>query len=125
MRYLGIDYGLRKIGLSISEGQIASIYKVIEISSLKDALLKVKKIIEDEKIDRVVIGIAGKESGKAAKKFSKQLQKDITVIETDETLSTQKAKEMMVELGIRQKKRVKEDAFAALIILQNFLDSLN
>lgn len=125
MRYLGIDYGLKKIGLSISEGQIASIYKVIEVSSLKDALEKIKKIIHDEKIERVVIGIADKESGKAAKKFSKQLQKNITVIETDETLSTQKAKHMMIELNIGQKRRKKEDAFAAAIILQNFLDSLN
>lgn len=125
MRYLGVDYGLKKIGLSISEGQIASIYKVIEVSSLKDALEKIKKIIHDEKIDRVVIGIADRESGKAAKKFSKQLQKNITVIETDETLSTQKAKKMMIELNIGQKRRKKEDAFAAAIILQNFLDSLN
>ncbi len=125
MKYLGIDYGLKKIGLAISEGQIASVFKVIGISSLKDALTKIKKVIADEKIDRVVIGIAGKESGKAAKNFSRQLSKNITVIETDETLSSQKAKEMMIELGVSQKKRKEEDAFAAAIILQNFLDSLD
>lgn len=125
MRYLGVDYGLKKIGLALSEGQVASIYKVIDVSSLKDALTKVKKIIHDEKIDRVVIGIAEGESAKIAKKFSKSLSKEITVIETDETLSSKQAKSMMIELHVGQKRRSKEDAFAAAIILQNFLDSLD
>lgn len=125
MRYLGIDYGKKKIGLALSDGQIASIFKIVEVSSLTDALVKTKKIIFDEKIDRVVIGIAEGESGKIAKVFSKNLSREITVIETDETLSTKEAQSMMIQLNIPQKKRKKEDAFAAAIILQNFLDSLD
>ena len=41
----------------------------------------------------------------------------------DETLSTQDAQRMSKEAGIKQKRRhLMEDAYAAAIMLQNFLD---
>lgn len=125
MRYLGIDYGLRKIGLAISEGQIASIFDVIEIKGLDDALLKIKQIIKEEEIDRVVIGISEGKSGEAAKRFANLLKKEIEVIEVDETLTSQDAKAMMIKLNVGREKRKKEDAYSAALILQNFLDTLS
>ncbi len=123
MKYLGVDYGLKKIGLAISEGKIASLYKVLEVSSLKDSLDKVKKIIKEEGIDRVVVGMPEGRSGKIVKKFAKELKKKVYVVEVDETLSSIDAKKLMIELNTNQKQRKKEDAYAAAIILQNFLDS--
>ena len=57
MRYLGVDYGLKKAGLAISEGQVASPLKVLDISSLKDAVSKITQVINKEEINRVVIGV--------------------------------------------------------------------
>lgn len=125
MSYLGVDYGLKKIGLAISEGQLASIYQVLEIDGLEDALEKVKRIIDKEKIDRVVIGKPEGKMGENVDKFIKLLKKDIVVIETEETLSSINAKKLMIDLHISKKERQKEDAYAAALILQNFLDSLN
>ncbi len=125
MRYLGVDYGLKKIGLAISEGQLSSIYQVLEIDGLEDALEKVKRIIDKEKIDRVVIGKPEGKMGENVDKFIKLLKKDIVVIETEETLSSVNAKKLMVDLNLSRKERQKEDAYAAALILQNFLDSLN
>lgn len=130
MRYLGVDYGLKKMGLAISEGQLASPLKVLEISSLSDAVSKITHVIKSENIDRVVVGVP--ESGEAksiAKKFINKLKEDlksetVSVIEADETLSSTSAKELMIELGMGEKSRQKEDAYSAVIILQNFLDSL-
>lgn len=130
MRYLGIDYGLKKAGLSLSEGQIAAPFKVLEISGLKDAVFKVGKVIKDEEIERVVVGVP--ESGQAEKitsVFVKELKKEllgkIEVIETEETLSSTDAKQFMVELGLGKKKRREEDAYSAVLILQRFLNSLS
>lgn len=130
MRYLGIDYGLKKIGLALSEGQIASPLKVIEISGLADAVNKILSIIQKEEIGRVIIGVAESgESRSAVKKFIAKLktdlgEKQVSVIEVDETLSSSSAKDMMIDLGMSEKSRKKEDAYSAVIILQNFLDSV-
>lgn len=130
MRYLGVDYGLKKVGLAMSEGQIASPFKVLEISGLNDAVSKITHVIKKENIERVVIGVP--ESGQArtaVKKFINKLKEDIknetvSVIEADETLSSSAAKNLMIDLGIGEKARQQEDAYAAVIILQQFLDSL-
>lgn len=130
MRYLGVDYGLKKIGLAMSEGQIASPLKVLDSSSLADAVLKITHVIKSENIDRVVIGVPESGEAKSAvKKFIKKLKDDfkeetVSIIEADETLSSASAKELMIDLGTSEKSREKEDAYAAAIILQNFLDSV-
>lgn len=118
MKYLGIDYGLKKVGLAISEGMLADPYQLFHISSLEDALMRVKRVIDQEKIDQVVIGVP--ESGEALKgccKFINRLKSEIpnlVITQVDETLSTQTA------LELTSKKS--EDDLAAAIILQNFLD---
>lgn len=123
MVYLGIDYGLKKVGLSISEGLTASPLKVLDIGSLKDALEKIKRVIKEEKIEAVVIGMP--ESGtsrNSVKKFIGEICKYATVIEFEETLSSIEAKKTMINLGKGEKERKKEDAYSATIILQNYLD---
>lgn len=130
MRYLGIDYGLKKVGLALSEGQIASPLKVVDINSLNDALSKITSVISKEEIDRVVIGVPESGEAKSAvKKFITSLKDklrdtQISVIEADETLSSSSAKELMIDLNLGQEARKKEDAYSATIILQNFLDSV-
>lgn len=131
MRYLGIDYGKKTIGLALSQGQVASILAVLKIKGLVDALEKVGRVIDKHQINRVVVGVP--ESGEAlklSKRFASQLrlkyQKDnVEIIEYDETLTSQDAKHLMADLKIpKDKRKAKEDAYAAAFILQNFLDSL-
>lgn len=121
MRYLGIDYGKRKVGLAISEGEIASPLKIVEVTSLVDALNKINQVIKVEEIDQIVVGLP--ESGEAAnmaKAFIKAMQDKIQVIVMDETLTSQTAQNDRRELGL---KRQHEDAKSAAIILQNYLDN--
>lgn len=130
MRYLGVDYGLKKIGLAISEGQIASPLKIIEVTSLNDAVAKLLQVVKKEEIERVIIGVPDSgQSKNAVKKFIAKLKVDlkdqlVSVIEADETLSSSSAKNLMIDLGVGEKDRRREDAYSAVIILQNFLDSL-
>lgn len=128
MKYLGIDYGKSKFGTAFSEGELASPGEVIKISGLTDGIQKIEKIISDNNVEIVVIGIP--ESGEArnvTEKFIHELKHDmlenIQVIEVEETLSTQIAKGSMLVLGISKKNRQKEDAYAAAEILQEYLDN--
>lgn len=126
MKYLGVDYGKKKIGLALSEGNLASPFKIVETSGLKDALDKILHIIKAEGVGVAVIGVA--ESGEArfiTQKFIQGLKKklkDVEIVEASETLSSSLAQSEMIKLGVGKNKRQREDAFSAAIILQNFLD---
>lgn len=124
MKYLGVDWGLKRIGLAISEGIQASSYKTLEVSSLEDAALRIQKIVEFDNIDQVVIGRP--ESGHSAqlvKKAVKKLQSlGLEVIEVDETLSTQEAKQLILEQNLSKKPGRDDNAYSAMLILQNYLD---
>ncbi len=125
MKYLGIDYGLRRIGLAISEGILASPYKVIEVHSLNQAVTEISILTAREKFDQLVVGMPEGETGKKVIKFVKALQgKGLRVNVSDETLSSLNAVHRMIEMGISRKKRRINDAEAAGEILQNYLDNL-
>ncbi len=123
MKYLGIDYGKHKIGLAISEGLTASPLMILQISGLKDAIAKVLAILKKENIDEVVVGVP--ESGQSyllVKKFIKELEKVVVVKRAEETLSSKQALAKMIQLGLPKNKRQQEDSYAAVIILQNYLN---
>ncbi|MBI2018336.1 Holliday junction resolvase RuvX [Candidatus Daviesbacteria bacterium] len=121
MRYLGIDFGLKKIGLAISEGELAAPLKVLEASNFQDAFSKIKKEAAD--FDKVIIG---KPEGKVGKKVTKLVsllkKESMDIEEWDETLSSQKAMAYMIQSGLGKNKRKITDAYSAAIILQEYLD---
>ncbi len=125
MKYLGVDFGLRRIGLATSDGILSAPFKVLEVKNLNDAVLKVEETIRDGSFDKVVVGLPEGKMGQAVLGFINKLRKSgIDIIEVDETLSSKKALEQMIELNIPKEKRKVNDDIAAAIILQNYLDQL-
>jgi len=124
MKYLGIDFGLRKIGLAISEGELASPNGVLYVKNQADAISKIEDIVRKENIGQIVIGIPESGISKTILKVITELRLNIPVELADETLSSQKAKKRMIELGIKKEKRIDEDAYSAALILQDYLDTL-
>lgn len=122
MKYLGVDFGLRRIGLATSEGDLASPWKIVEGRGVKDLAEKISK--EAGEFDIVVVGMPEGKMGQNVRGFIRILrEQDLVVEEADETLSSKKAVRVMVEVGTTKKKRRFNDAAAAAIILQNWLDS--
>lgn len=119
MKILGIDYGRSKVGLALAEGPLAEPWKVIRNSN-KDLLIHdIKKIIETEKIEKVVVGVSEGEMAEESKEFAKNFDADTF----DETLTSQDAQTLSRQAGINRKKRHEmEDAYAACIMLQNYVD---
>ncbi len=125
MKILGIDYGRSKMGIALAEGPLAEPFKVIRYSDTRIVAEQIKKIIDEQKIEKVVIGVSEGAMGEESKNFSRSFGEmlKIPVVTSDETLSTQDAKILSREAGIHQKKRHEmEDAYAACVMLQNYLD---
>lgn len=126
MKVLGVDYGRSKVGLAIGEGSLAEPLKVIRYKDPKTFDGEIKKIIEKEGFEKVVVGISEGKMAEETREFVKRLGGEIGIpIETfDETLTSQDAQALSIEAGVKRSKRKKmEDAYAAAIMLQNYLDS--
>jgi putative Holliday junction resolvase len=126
MSILGVDYGKKKIGLAIATSTLAEPHKVIKVKSLKDAVKKVEKVIKVERAEMVVVGISEGKMAKETKEFAEKLKElvKIPIVFQDETLSTQESQRLSIEANISRKKRHElEDAYAAALILQNYLDA--
>jgi putative Holliday junction resolvase len=125
MNILGIDYGRKKIGLALAITILAEAYGVIRYEKVEDAIKKIRKIVEKEQIEEVVVGISeGKMAGET-KKFAKRLEKELgkPIYFQDETLSTQEAQRLSIEANVSRKKRREfEDAYTAAVILQEYLN---
>ena len=120
MKYLGIDYGRRKIGLAVSDGKLAEPLKVIRYKDLIVSIEQIKNVIKREKIEKVVVGMSEGDMAEESKRFAKMLNAEMH----DETLTSIDAITLSIQGGVKRKKRREmEDAYAATIMLQNYLDS--
>lgn len=127
MNYLGIDYGDAKIGLSISSGKLADPLTVIYYHTIDEAIKKILKVIDEEHIDLIAIGLPEGQVAVRVGIFKQALEEKTNkqIIFTDETLSTKEAQSKAIEAGInRKKRRHLEDAYSAALILQQYLDTL-
>jgi len=133
MRYLGIDFGTKRLGLAISDemGIIAGKYGTLDSRGITNDLNRIKEIIEKEGVQAVIVGYprnmdgsSGDSAGKVDA-FVKGLREivDIPVETWDERLSSVSAEKLLIKGDVRRKKRKKViDQVSAVIILQNYLD---
>lgn len=119
--FLGIDWGEKRIGVATGDSEtcLALPYKTIS------SLAELKKIIEEEKTDIIVLGSPIKMNGQAANnpawlQFLDKLKKetDCLIEIFDERLSSKAADAL---IGGKNDKAGR-DEIAASIILQNYLE---
>lgn len=128
MNILGIDYGEKKIGLAIgySESKFAEPLMVVKYVNEKKVLEKICQVSQVERVGKVVIGVSEGKTAEKTKEFGLKLGKALVVpIEYfDETLSTREAQELAIQSGMKRKKRKDmEDALAASVMLQKYLEA--
>ncbi len=134
MRILAIDHGEKRIGVAISDetATIASPVKVVDHISRAIDAAQVADIAAQNNVGLIVIGQSFDEDGKPnpagrrAGRFADELknQTNIPIEMWDESFSTQIARSARIELGVSRKKRAgHQDVFAAVVILQSYLES--
>jgi len=122
-KFLGIDYGERKIGLALSSGSVAMPFQIINNNDKTISTLEF--LVQIEGISKIILGLpvnsVGKETQatKSVLDFKEQLIKNIhlPIIEFDERLSSRQAQAMGAGSV--------DDAHAAALVLQSYLDSLD
>lgn len=140
-RIVGIDFGMARIGMAISDETQIIASPVATVTTEKKSELTVQKVVAE--LDaltakhkcpllEIVVGMPLMMSGKMGflsdevTHFVELLRKAVTipVITWDERLSTVQAERTMREANMNRKQRSKViDVVAAVIILQSYLDS--
>ncbi|MFA7073799.1 MAG: Holliday junction resolvase RuvX [Endomicrobiaceae bacterium] len=133
-RFLGIDYGKKRIGLALSDilGMMAQPFDVIESKGLNNNVDTILKIAENNEVTCIVVGIpvnmnsSEGEMANIAREFTEELKKktEIKVDMIDERLTTVQAERVLVEEAnvSREKRKNLRDKIAATFILQTYLD---
>ena len=134
MRILAVDHGEKRIGLALSDptATIASPLRVVKHISRAIDAAQVADIAAQNEVGLIVIGQSFDEegepnpAGRRAGRFADELknQTNIPIEMWDESFSTQDARAARIELGVSRKKRAgHQDEFAAVAILQSYLES--
>lgn len=134
-KILGLDLGTRTIGIAISDN-LEMIASAVETYRFKEndfdsALKRVKEIVEEKKVSKIVLGFPKHMNGDIGEKallckdFGDRLKEllKIDVIMEDERWTTKLANNRLLEFDLSRNKRKKIiDSMAAVVILQNYLD---
>lgn len=125
MNILGIDFGLKKVGIAIAISKIAEPLTVLRYEDENKLVERIKEITQKELIEKIVVGVSEGQMAENSKTFGQKLSTEtqIPVEFHDETLSTKDAIKLAIEGGLgRSKRKSLEDAFSATLMLQNYID---
>lgn len=132
MTLLALDYGDRYVGLAITDpdDKITLRYGSIDQKE-KPAITEIMKIIEQENIKKVIvgmpIGLSGQDSEQTTKtkQFTEALKtevgKEIDICTNTETYTSKEAKRTLSQEG--KKDITEEHSEAARLILENYIQS--
>ena len=137
MRIMALDVGERRIGVALSDilgitAQPLMTYNRADNNQKAD-ILGLCELIKKHEVEKLVVGLPKNMNNtigfkaEEVQNFIKALQKEIDIpIEwVDERLTTVSAERTLLEADVSRKKRKKViDMMAAVVILQNYLDSL-
>jgi putative Holliday junction resolvase len=138
MRYLGIDYGEKRVGLSLSdeEGKMAFPYKIIKNDL--ELVDNIHNICGKEEVSAIVLGESHDLSGKPNKimgcieEFKRNLESelDLPIYFEKEFMTSvfargNNGKKKNDAMKIKKGKDKKVDDSAAALILQRYLDRKN
>lgn len=138
MRILGLDYGSKTVGVAISDpllitAQGLEIIRRESEGKIRKTYQRIEELCKEYEVEKIVLGnpknMNGTEGDRVEKtlEFKEALERrtGLPVIMWDERLTTVSADKIMMESGIRRENRKEYvDEIAAMLILQNYLESI-
>ncbi len=126
MRYLGIDFGIKKMGLALGEDVTNLAFPIGNIDGGVGAIKRIIDVAKNEDADELVVGLPIPDVHSPTKQLetTKQFVRDLETASSmkvnvvDEQFTSAEARRLKMEYG----SEMPEDAIAATIILQAFLD---
>lgn len=135
MRILGLDVGSKTIGVACSDTLLitAQGLETIRRTSLQSDFQRVKEIVKEKEVHRIVVGRPRHMNGDYSENMEKieqfvndlkQVMPEMEFVYWDERLTTVMAEHVLIEGRVRREKRKQfVDKMAAVLILQNYLDA--
>src|SRR5437588_5803039 len=134
MRVMALDVGDKTIGVAVSDALLLTAQgrSTIQRQNLQQDIGALRQLVEENEVYQIVVGqplhMDGKESRQSQKVrvFADEIQKqlNIPIVFWDERLTSFAAEQYLEEMGLNWRKRRQHvDKIAAMIILQNYLDS--
>lgn len=136
MRYMGLDYGDKTVGVAVSDEMGITAQPYITITrerrnKLRQTCKQIEDIIREKNIEIIVVGkplnMNGSEGERIeeTREFIEMVRRrtGLTVEELDERLTTVEADRILDATGVAKENRKEYiDKMAAAIILQTYLD---
>lgn len=115
MKYLGLDFGGKRIGVAISDDEMKIAFPRITLENSPSVIADIKHMCEEEGVDAVVLGIPVSLSGgisaqaESVRRFGESLHEALGLL-------------VLYENELYTTKMAKTDEGAAALILQGYLD---
>jgi len=133
MKYIGIDYGTKNIGVAVSDDNGTMAFPLATVNAGRDAISKVASLIKEKNAGEIVIGESRNFSGEKNEIMEdiEQFKKDIGELtglpvhyEREFFTSALAARQFAPEEKSRKANPSQDalDASAAALILQSYLD---
>mgnify|MGYP003450234066 FL=1 len=135
MRAMSLDVEKKTIGIATSDlmWMIANGVETIRRTSVERDFIRIGELIKEHEVSTLVVGYPKNMNGSIGERaqiceaFAEELRNRFPackVVLWDERLSTVAAEKVLVDADMRRNKRKKIiDMMAAVVILQNYLDS--
>jgi len=132
---MGIDYGTRRIGISLSDPLQIIAQPFDTLPNDKLSIRRICDLLEKGHVDLVIVGMPLNLKGERAQKAQEVEQfiellkcgTSAEIVSWDERFTTTMAHQTMREMGTKRQERRSNrgriDAMAAAILLQSYLDS--
>ena len=132
-RILSIDFGLRRIGLAVSDalGITAQGLPTLQRTSIRKDIEHIRAVVKEYSVEKIIVGNPIGHTGKAtsmsrhAEGFAKKLHDRVNcpVELWDERLTSVEANRMLKTAGLSiSKRQLAVDRVSAVLLLQNYLD---
>ena len=130
---MGIDFGLKRIGLALTDPLLTFSYPYKTISNDNSLWDNLKSVIEENNVNKIILGFP-KKSSRPDKDITKNVLEfkdklnikfNMEVILWDESYTSEMAKQIVIKSVVKKSKRRDKgliDQNSAAIILQEYLD---
>lgn len=135
-RLMGLDVGDRTIGVAVSDLLMITAQGVTTIrrTNIKNDIKELKKIIEEYKVTKIIVGLPKMLDGSVGiqgekvLEFLEKLKKhvDLPIELEDERFTTSISEKMLIKADVKRKKRKEViDKLAAVQILSTYMQRKN
>jgi putative Holliday junction resolvase len=132
-KFIGIDYGQKKIGLSITDDDKIFAFPLETVKRI-DFFDFITKFLKENDVEKFIVGKPTRMSGESSEieteiiEFIKKLEKKFTkipIVRYDERFTSKIATKSILSSGAKKKMRLNKeivDKISATIILRDFLE---